>query len=254
MTVERYALVTGANGGIGNAVAELLAERGRGVIALEGKHGGEHLSKSNIHRFSLDLASPGALEECVSIVNSLAPSGVNEVINCAAEFNTNVIEPRMIDHMLQVNVVWPYTLLSQIRRLATEDAKVILVSSVSSSVATTGCELYAATKAAVEALVRGFAFRYGSSGTRVLGVSPGLVRTKMAKAVLTDPGLSTLIASQTPSGRLADPIDIARGIAGLLSSDFEWTQGQTVIMDGGRSLGSYEPLHHVHAIQPPKET
>lgn len=244
MSEDRYALVTGANGGIGSAVVDLLVERGRKVIAFDGmSERAERSPQRDVHRFRVDLATADAFEHCRSAVTSITPSGVSEIVNCAAAFDTNLTDPNKIDQILHLNMVWPYTLLSHLHRLATPDAKVILVSSISSSVATHGSELYSATKAAVEALVRGFAFRYGSRGTRILGVSPGLVRTKMASAVTERPELSALIASQTPAGRIADPVDVARGIVGLLSSDFEWMQGQTIVLDGGRSLGSYERLH-----------
>jgi NAD(P)-dependent dehydrogenase (short-subunit alcohol dehydrogenase family) len=95
--------------------------------------------------------------------------------------------------------------------------------------------VYAATKGAVDTLVRHFAFILGPRGIRVNGVAPGIVQTDMSSFAKTDQGREYALGIQALK-RLAKPEDIAAAIAFLVSDDARWIVGDTVHVDGGSKL------------------
>jgi NAD(P)-dependent dehydrogenase (short-subunit alcohol dehydrogenase family) len=105
-----------------------------------------------------------------------------------------------------------------------------------SSVAARGTPLlgtYGASKAALESFSRTMALEWGSRGIRVNLVAPGTIRTPRAGTA----DLADAAARQIPLGRRGDPIDIANAAMFLLSDLAAYVTGQTVVVDGGSSLG-----------------
>lgn len=94
---------------------------------------------------------------------------------------------------------------------------------------------YAMTKAAVNALVRHIASRWGKEGVRANAVAPGLVLTDQIRASLS-PGFHDSMLAVHRSPRLGRPADIAAMVAMLFSADGEWINGQVIAVDGGVSM------------------
>ncbi len=95
-----------------------------------------------------------------------------------------------------------------------------------------GTAVYAASKAALEVLTRGFARELGARGIRVNAVAPAITRTDMTADI---PQLHLdHERALTPLGRLAEPDDIADVVAFLASNDARWVTGRTLLTDGGR--------------------
>ena len=93
--------------------------------------------------------------------------------------------------------------------------------------------VYAASKAAVVALVHGFARELGPRGITVNAVAPGLVETDMTRDAIVERGKQ--ICASTPLGRIGQPDDIAGIVIFLASDDAGWITGRTIIADGGMS-------------------
>lgn len=94
---------------------------------------------------------------------------------------------------------------------------------------------YAMTKAAVNALVRHIASRWGKDGVRANAIAPGLVLTDQIRASLPQAFLERTLAVHR-SERLGTPDDIAAMVAMLFSADGAWINGQIIAVDGGASM------------------
>jgi 3-oxoacyl-[acyl-carrier protein] reductase len=91
---------------------------------------------------------------------------------------------------------------------------------------------YAATKGAIDTMVKHFASLFGERYIRVNAVAPGVVATDMSKFTKTDVGRDFALGMQAFK-RLAQPDDIGRVVAFLASGDARWITGATIHADGG---------------------
>ncbi|HTP76025.1 MAG TPA: SDR family oxidoreductase, partial [Rhizomicrobium sp.] len=94
---------------------------------------------------------------------------------------------------------------------------------------------YAATKGAVDTLVKHFASALGAKGIRVNAVAPGIVPTEMSNFAKTDAGRDFTLGMQALK-RMAEPDDIGSAIAFLASDQARWVTGDTLHVDGGSKL------------------
>ena len=94
---------------------------------------------------------------------------------------------------------------------------------------------YAATKGAIDTLVKHFAFVLGAKGVRVNAVAPGVVETDMSSFARTESGREFTLSMQALK-RVAQPDDIAGAIAFLASDAARWVSGDTLRVDGGSKL------------------
>jgi 3-oxoacyl-[acyl-carrier protein] reductase len=91
--------------------------------------------------------------------------------------------------------------------------------------------VYAASKAAIVAMVHGFAKELGSRGITINAIAPGVIETDMTTAIIAERGEQ--IRAATPLGRIGQPDDIAGIVAFLASDDARWITGRTILADGG---------------------
>jgi 3-oxoacyl-[acyl-carrier protein] reductase len=94
---------------------------------------------------------------------------------------------------------------------------------------------YAATKGAIDTMVKHFASSLGARGIRVNAVAPGVVETDMSSFAKTDAGRDYTLGLQALK-RLAQPDDVAPVVAFLASADARWITGDTIYVDGGSKL------------------
>lgn len=104
---------------------------------------------------------------------------------------------------------------------------------------------YAATKGAVDAMMRTVALEVGAKNIRVNNVSPGVIATPMAVEALGDERAQRPFLLHTPLQRIGLPDDIADAVIWLLSDDARFVTGQSLLVDGGFSLGGLRPWLNV---------
>jgi 3-oxoacyl-[acyl-carrier protein] reductase len=139
------------------------------------------------------------------------------------------------DRLFAVNVRGPFFLVQQLLPILGEGSSVIFLSSLVARAAVGTLSAYAATKGAIDTLVKHFAAELGSRGIRVNAVAPGVVDTDMSSFTKTEQGRATAIVIQALK-RVAEPSDIADAVTFLASDAARWISGDTLRVDGGSKL------------------
>lgn len=104
-----------------------------------------------------------------------------------------------------------------------------------------GLSAYAGTKAALDAMTRTVALEVGPQQIRINNVSPGIIATPMASGVLASATAALPFERQTPLQRIGQPEDVADAVVWLLSDDARFVTGQSLLVDGGFTLGGVRP-------------
>lgn len=230
----KTAIVTGAAGGIGSAVARALYERGYGIAALYNKTVPAEEIKALGAAFRCDVTSP---DDCLAAVNAaerIAP--VELLVNCAG---VSLIKPvdavtdGEYDEVFGVNMrgVFNMTRAAAPLLLRRKRGGIINIASMWGVVGSSCEAVYSASKAAVIGFTKACAKELAPSGITVNCIAPGLIDTKMNAALSADE-INELI-SQTPLGRIGTPQDCARAVVFLAESPF--ITAQTITVDGGFS-------------------
>ena len=139
------------------------------------------------------------------------------------------------DKLFAVNVRAPFFLVQQLLPILGSGSSVILLSSLAAHAAVGTLAAYAATKGAIDTLVKHLAASLGPRGIRVNAVAPGVVDTDMSSFVKTEAGQKAAVNMQALR-RIARPEDIGPVIAFLASDEARWITGDTVRVDGGSKL------------------
>ena len=161
--------------------------------------------------------------------NYVANAGISK----AATIEETTVED--FDKLFAVNVRAPYFLVQQLLPVLSEGRSVILVSSLGAHAAVGTLSAYAATKGAIDTLVKYFATALGPRGIRVNAVAPGVIDTDMSNLVKTDEGKSFVLGMQALK-RIGQPDDVGSVVAFLASQDARWITGDTIRVDGGSKL------------------
>ena len=139
------------------------------------------------------------------------------------------------DQLFAVNVRAPFFLVQQLLPIMPNGGSIVLISSLAAHAAVGKLSAYAATKGAIDTLVKHFATALGERGIRVNAVAPGVVETDMSNFTKTDAGRDFTLGMQALK-RLAAPDDIAGVVAFLASDAARWITGDSLRADGGSKL------------------
>lgn len=241
----KTALVTGASRGIGRACALALGKAGAQVLVHYGRAASEadavvdqiKSGGGRAHAIAADLATAEGPQILAFDVRRIVEDRLDVLVASAGISKLALVEEMTIqdfDSLFAVNVRAPYFLIQQLLRSLGAGSSVVFLSSAATHAAVNNLSAYAATKGAVETLVRHFAFILGQHGIRVNGVSPGFVETDMS-IVKTDAGREFALSIQALK-RIAQPDDIADVVTFLASNDARWITGHTLCADGGTRL------------------
>lgn len=240
------ALVTGASGGIGSTVARDLAAEGHAVAVVYGRGAAtaervvaeiEALG-GTARAFPADLGDAASITALFDAVVATF-GGIDVVVHAAAAFHKAAIvdtAPETIDEVVQANIAGTLHLARLSALHVRDGGAIVFVSSAITRLLPAGYTLYAASKAAVDALTTVLARELGPRRITVNAVSPGPTRTAMMTADLTAGGDADAqgagILAATPLGRFGEPEDISAVILGLLEPT-RWVNGQTIQASGG---------------------
>jgi 3-oxoacyl-[acyl-carrier protein] reductase len=243
---NKTALVTGASRGMGRATALALAEAGARVIVHYGRNADEakavvdqiRAAGGRAEAVAADLAAPNGPHALAAEVRNLTGNRLDILVSNAGISKAASIENITIkdfDELFAVNVRAPYFLLQQLLPILSDSGSVVFVSSLGARAAVGTLSAYAATKGAINTLVKYFAAALGPRGIRVNAVAPGVIDTDMSNFTKTEDGRKTVMAMQTLK-RIGQPDDVASVVAFLASDEARWITGDTIAVDGGSKL------------------
>lgn len=240
-TQTRRALVTGAAGGIGFAIAEKLADEGWRVLGVDLENPKDETFFENF--ITGDIANE---ETWLSLAGQMEDDGLGLLVNAAAlQVCGPLIETAPIDwdRVMAVNVKAHYLAVRALHgALAKGQGAVVAISSVHQIATSKNIAAYAASKGAVGALVRAMAIELAEDGIRVNAVAPGAVDTEMLRAGLgrgyaeetTLEEQLAGIASRTVIKRVGKPEEIAEAVLFLGDNQkSSFMTGETMVVDGG---------------------
>src|SRR6266576_285412 len=239
----KTALVTGASRGIGRASALALATAGAQVVVHYGRGANEaeavvaeiRKAGGRADTVGADLSAPDGAHKLAKQVRAIVGDRLDILVANAGISKAATIEETTVedfDKLFAVNVRAPFFLVQQLLPIMCKDSSIVFLSSLAAR-AVVGTEpAYAATKGAIDTLVKHFASMLGARGIRVNAVAPGVVETDMLNFTRTGAGRDFALGIQALK-RLAQPDDIGGVIAFLASDDARWITGETIHVGGG---------------------
>lgn len=243
----RVALVNGGSRGIGEAIAKGLARCGATVVLSSRKLEGVQRVADEIEaaggKAVAKVCHAGHIDEIERLVAGVADEfgRLDILINNAATSPyygpANENPPDAFDKSVEVNLKGPYYFMSNAIPLMIRNGggAIVNVASVAGLAPLPGQAVYSMTKAGLISLTKSFAKEYGQAGIRVNAILPGVVETKFAEALTTDPRIQKWMA-KIPAGRAGQPEDMVAGVLYLVSGEAAYTTGTTLQMDGGALL------------------
>ncbi len=235
---DKVAVVTGASSGIGFATARAFRDEGAKVF-ITGRRK-EALDAAvvelgpDVTGVVCDAAVPAELDAFYATVH--AQAGLIDVLVANAGVGTAApfgeVTEDLIDSVFATNVKGTIFTLQQALPFLSPNASVILTGSTAATRPHQGLEVYAASKAAVRSLARGWALSSRAHGFRVNVVSPGGTRTPGLLELVT-PEMLEQAEGAVPLGRLAEPEEIAAVTTFLASDASSYVNGAEFFADGG---------------------
>jgi NAD(P)-dependent dehydrogenase (short-subunit alcohol dehydrogenase family) len=232
----KTALVTGASRGIGRASAlalaaagaQVLVHYGRGANEADGVVGEIRKAGGRADAVAADLERADGPHKLAKLARDI----VGDRLDIATIEDTTIED---FDRLFAVNVRAPFFLVQQLLPILSKGSSIVLVASLAARGVVGTIPAYAATKGAIDTLVKHFASLLGARGIRVNAVAPGVVETDMSNFTKTDAGRDLALGMQALK-RLAQPDDISGVVAFLASEDARWISGDTIHVDGDSKL------------------
>ncbi len=246
MAQEKIALVTGASGGIGRAIAVALAGAGAYVYVnyngsqgkaeetvrvIEEKGGEAEICKFNVGDFE---------ETNKAIADIIAAKGRLDILVNNAGITKDglmmMMTEEQFDDVININLKGAFNTIKAATRTMVKQrsGKIINITSVSGVMGNAGQANYSASKAGMIGLTKSMARELASRNITVNAVAPGFIETEMT-AVLSD-SVKEAAVKQIPVGRFGQPEDIANMVKYLASDEASYVTGQVICVDGGMAM------------------
>jgi len=237
----RTALVTGASGGIGEAIARQLHAQGAGVIlAGRRREALDALAAMLGERVRIEVAELADAEATDRLVaGAEADGGLDVLINNAGLTRDNLVV-RMKDEdwqtVLEVNLSAGFRLIRGALRgmMRRRWGRIVNVTSIVALTGNPGQANYAAAKAGMIGMSKSLAAEVASRGITVNCVAPGIIRTPMTEALSEEQRARLL--ERVPVGRLGSGADVAAAVGYLVSEEAAYVTGQTLHVNGGMAM------------------
>ena len=236
----RRALVTGASGGIGAAIATTLHGCGATVVLSGTRKGAlddlaQTLGAGRVHVVVGDLQDPSAPHQIITDAEA-AMGGLDILVNNAGLTQDGLLVRMRDDEwdkVLNVNLTAIFKLCRDSLRgmMRQRWGRIINITSVVGTTGNPGQANYAASKAALGGFGKSLAREVASRGITVNSVAPGFIVTSMTDALAEDQ--KTKLTERIPLGRLGTPEDVAHGVAFLASPAASYITGHTLHINGG---------------------
>jgi 3-oxoacyl-[acyl-carrier protein] reductase len=238
----KKALVTGATGGIGKAIATALHAQGA-TVCLSGTRAAvlDELKAGlgeRAHAVACNLSDPADVEKLVPAAEE-AMGGLDILVNNAGITRDNLamrMKPEDWQAVLDVNLTAAFTLIKASMRgmMKARWGRVINITSVVGVTGNPGQANYAASKAGMIGMSKSLAHELASRNITVNCIAPGFIETAMTDE-LNDKQKEAILGS-VPAGRLGQADEIAAGAVYLASAEAAYVTGQTLHINGGMAM------------------
>ncbi len=250
---RRLALITGGTSGIGFGAAKALAAKYDLALvffsdATKAAAAKESLASSGA-RVEVYQKPLSTHEDCKSLVEQVTKDfgrGPDVLVNSAGKIRDGLFmgtpfeeHQTLIQEHLLVTMSLAHLVLKGMNR--ERFGRIVNLSSISARFAKRGQANYAAAKSGIEGFTRTLALEVAHRGITVNAVAPGLIETPMTQAIIENwaklPDSDGGLRKRIPAGRTGTPEEVGALIAFLCSDEAAYVTGQTLTIDGGRSLG-----------------
>lgn len=241
---NRTALITGAAGGLGLAIARGLGEAGARIVVND-------LNAANCDRAVAQLQALG-IEARSAVFNVTdAPAvhaeierlraagwGIDILVSNAGNQNRKPLVDMSLDEWKQIQSVHVEGAFNCCHAVLPgmvqgRSGTVVIMSSVAGQATIPNIAAYATAKGALAALTRAIAVEYGAHGITCNALAPGFVRTSFTAGLQEREGFQAFLEQAVPAGRWAEPEDIAPLVIALAGKSGSFINGQVVAIDGG---------------------
>jgi len=232
-------IVTGASGGIGNAIIKKLNKAGANILASGTKiEKLEELKKNfkNIKILKFDISQNDKIEEFIENATNELGGSLDGIVNNAGITKDNLAIRMSLDDwqkVININLTSTF-LISKFaikKMLKNKSGKIVNITSVVGHTGNLGQTNYTASKAGIIAMSKSLAIEYAKKNININCISPGFIKTAMTDKI--DDKFKEVIVSKIPSARLGEPDDIANAVLFLSSDQSNYINGETLHVNGG---------------------
>jgi NAD(P)-dependent dehydrogenase (short-subunit alcohol dehydrogenase family) len=236
-------LVTGAGGGLGQAIADGLSEQGATVF---GTSRNPAVAREISQRYGtpellLDVNDLDSLQGFAEELDRVS-GGIDMLVNNAGVNIPKLavdVTPADWQTIQQTNVQGPFFLSTAFARIWMREGRPAAIVNIASQAGIVAIEErapYGSSKAALLHLTRVLALEWASHGIRVNAIAPTFILTEMTKSTLQRKEWSEKLLGRIPLGRFGEPEDIVGAAIYLLSDTAALVTGQTIVVDGGYTI------------------
>ncbi|KAK7188876.1 hypothetical protein DPSP01_007699 [Paraphaeosphaeria sporulosa] len=242
----RNAIITGATGGLGSAIALALAKAGANIVFIEAPndpnsnalHDLLAPTEREITSFNCDLASSQSIRECYARMwaEGIVPDILVNVAGVMARNQCENATDEEIDFLMAVNQRAVYVSMQEFGRKVLglgRKGKIINIASVTAFQANINTSVYGMTKGAVVQMTKSFSNEWAGRGINVNAIAPGFMRTNMTEVYARDEEYTRYLMQRVPAARWGMPEDLVGAAIYLASAASDFTNGVTLIVDGG---------------------
>ena len=236
---KKNIIVTGASGGIGNAIIKKLSEKRANILASGTRiEKLEELKKNfeNIKILKFDISESEKIEKFIENATNELGGSLDGIVNNAGITRDNLAIRMSLDEwqkVININLTSTF-LISKFaikNMLKNKSGKIVNITSVVGHTGNLGQANYTASKAGIVAMSKSLAIEYAKKNININCISPGFIKTAMTEKI--DDKFKEVIISKIPSARLGEPDDIANAVLFLSSDQSSYINGETVHVNGG---------------------
>jgi 3-oxoacyl-[acyl-carrier protein] reductase len=236
---KKNIIVTGASGGIGNAIIKKLSESGANILASGTRiEKLEELKKNfkGLKILKFDISQSDKIEEFIENATNELGGSLDGLVNNAGITQDNLAIRMSLDEwqkVININLTSTF-LMSKFaikKMLKNKSGKIVNITSVVGHTGNLGQANYTASKAGIVAMSKSLAVEYAKKNININCISPGFIKTAMTDKI--DDKFKEVIISKIPSARLGEPDDIANAVLFLSSDQSKYINGETLHVNGG---------------------
>jgi len=240
---HKVALVTGASGGIGGAIAKALHAQGARVVLSGTRAEALNALSSELGERAIvapcNLAVAAEVDELMKKAEAAAGASVDILVNNAGITRDNLfmrMKDEEWDQVIAVNLTAAFRLSrASLRNMMKKRwGRIITITSIVGVTGNPGQGNYAAAKAGLIGMTKALAAEVASRSITVNCVAPGFIATAMTEALTAEQ--KTAILTRVPAGKLGDVRDVAGAVVYLASEEAAYVTGQTLHVNGGMAM------------------